>query len=737
MGETQPAPGGEARRVGPEVSESRGLLHAPGLRADFTAQGATVGPARGARWAFQATPRSFGCDAMPAAVGSALPEVRAGRVEYARPELREWYAESPRGLEQGFTLAAPPACRRDGGRGGVIALGGGLGAVVSADGRAARLHPAGGGAGLRYTDLHVIDAAGRELPARLEAQGEALAIRFDDAGARYPVEVDPVFWAVQQELDPNDGSVDDQFGSAVALSGDTAVVSSPYVNSEGGVYVFVRSGQSWLQQERLSVGNISTTVELGLSVSVSGDTALIGSVGQDFGTGVANFFVRSGASWIQQQPVLAPSPVTGAHFGSAVVVAGDTALVGQANTGAGPFGAFVYVRSGTTWALQQALTDGAPADAGEGDGFGSSLALSGDTALVGAPGALGGMGAAYVFVRSGTTWTLQQELVAPDGEAYDGFGTALAVEGDTAVVGAPNRLSSQGGIYVWNRSGSTWVETQLITPVAPITNVGAAVALSGGTVAVGGYDEQTGGGLVSIYAPSGTTLALQQVLSPPESQPGDAFGAGVALDGTTLVAGAPGYANMEGAAFAFTLGATAGDPCTAAETCSSGHCVDGVCCTVAACAAAGPCNAAETCLPGTGTCSLTPLNEGVACTGAVCTQDGVCHDGACTTDPIVCAPADECHEFGTCDPTSGACESPAKADGQPCAGGTCMSGACAPMSPSGSGSAGGGSTGGCGCRLSGGSGAGAGLGAVLALLALARGRARRFPFTRRRPTAST
>ncbi len=396
------------------------------------------------------------------------------------------------------------------------------------------------------------------------------------------------------------------------MSGDTVLVASPMVSDEGGVYVYVRSGTFWSQQARISSGGTPASAPLGLSVSVSGDTALIGGPGQASGAGAAYFFARSGTTWIQQQELTAPQSTNVASFGWAVVVAGDTAVVGQANPGMGPSSAYVYVRSGTAWALQQELPDGAPVDAGAGDGFGSALSLSGDTAIVGAPvTALGGNGAAFVFVRSGSTWTLEQQLVASDGQTGDSFGSAVAVEGDTAIVGAPNRLSNQGGIYVWNRSGNAWVETQLITPVALTAKVGRAVALSGGTVAVGGYEGETGGGVVSVYAPSGATLALQQALFPNESQPGDGFGAAVALDGTTLVAGAPGYSDMQGAAYVFTLGSTTGDPCTSGDACLSSQCVDGVCCNVAACATAGPCNAAETCQPGTGTCSLTPLHEGM------------------------------------------------------------------------------------------------------------------------------
>ncbi len=146
---------------------------APGLHTDFTARGAVISPAGGAGWAFQAAPWGLGCDGSLAPLGEAAPESRADRTVYARPGLDEWYVRSPRGVEQGFTLRAPPPCRREGKAGVVIALGAGLPAVVDDGGREARLHDAAGKEVLRYADLHVVDAAGRSSPplSRCAARG--------------------------------------------------------------------------------------------------------------------------------------------------------------------------------------------------------------------------------------------------------------------------------------------------------------------------------------------------------------------------------------------------------------------------------------------------------------------------------------------------------------------------------------------------------------------------------------
>ena len=267
---------------------------APGLHADFTAEGAIISPTGGAGPAFRATPWGLGCDGALAPLGDAAPETRGDRTVYARPELDEWYVPGPvtmggdppnppRGVEQGFTLRAPPPCRRAGGTGVVIALGGGLPVVVDEGGRGARLQDAAGREVLRYADLHVVDAAGRELPSSIEARGEGLTIRFDDTGAAYPVVVDPSMWAVKQEIpEPDAGAGDNAFGASVAVSGDTLLVGAPGQTppSAGAAYAFVRSGTGWNLQQALGAGDGTSGAAFGIAVALQGDTAVAGALQQ-------------------------------------------------------------------------------------------------------------------------------------------------------------------------------------------------------------------------------------------------------------------------------------------------------------------------------------------------------------------------------------------------------------------------------------------------------------------------
>ncbi len=546
---------------------------AHGLHAELTARGVTVGPTSGAPWRFVAAPLGFGCDGELGDLGGAEPEEHAGRFEYARPELLEWYREVPRGLEQGFTIPAPPACRRRGQSGVVIALGGGLRADVSAGGRAARLRDGSGHPVLRYTDLHVVDAAGRELPARLEARGDALAIRFDDAGARYPVEVDPLMWVEQQQL-VGDGS--STFGQAVALNGNTIIVGAADVMAPGSATVFVRAGGTWSEQQVLAQAG---TTQLGRAVAVSGDTALVGAVVVPNPImGAAFFFTRTGTSWAETQELTEPDT----SFGASVALDGDTAVIGAPD--AMPAAAYDVARAGTTWSVQQVLGGSAAPD-----GFGLSVALSGDTLVVGAPS--GANGSASVFTRAGTTWTLQQQLTASDGSPGDVFGASVALVGDTALVGAPNRAGGEGATYVFARSGVAWTQQAELTGSVPTAGVGTAVALTAGSAAVADVDFGGDAREVDVYTLSGAIPTLQQSLTVGNSA-GNGAGGGVAgfgaaslaLDGATLVAGlagdphSPGPTGPTGSpgkAFVYSIGAPAGAPCTVSTACFSGSCVDG------------------------------------------------------------------------------------------------------------------------------------------------------------------
>ena len=212
---------------------------------------------------------------------------------------------------------------------------------------------------------------------------------------------------------------------------------------------------SWSRQSKLIAGDGAAGDLFGNSVSVDGETVVVGARQDDTAAGTsagsAYVFVRSGMSWSQQAQLTASDGAALGFFGRSVSVDGDTVVVGADMPGAGA--AYVFALSGTSWVQQAKLT---ASDRQKVGGFGRSVSLDGDTVVVGAPGtdpaAATGAGAAYVFVRSGrTSWSQHVKLTAGDGAFNDGFGCSVSVDGDTVVVGAHQNDT------VGNRAGAAYV----------------------------------------------------------------------------------------------------------------------------------------------------------------------------------------------------------------------------------------------------------------------------------------
>jgi hypothetical protein len=347
------------------------------------------------------------------------------------------------------------------------------------------------------------------------------------AGAAYVFVRSGAIWSTEAYLKASNPEASDNFGASVAIDGDTIVVGAPNEDSNqgtishagsfptaagdndaasaaGAAYVFTRSGGVWSQQAYLKACNAEGADSFGEVVAISGDTVVVGAKGEDGGLpGVLN-------------------------AGSLPTAASDS----DAANGAGA--AHVFVRSGTTWTQQAYLKSSNP---GLGDLFGYPVAISSDTIVVGAHREAGNntlvinsatlpstatannlvtaAGAAYVFFRSGTTWSQQAYLKAPNAETNDEFGYALAISGDTIVVGAHLEDSNQetisqatalptpgtdndanasaGAAYVFARQAGVWSQNAYLKAPNPDANdrFAAAVAISGSTIAVGAWYEDS------------------------------------------------------------------------------------------------------------------------------------------------------------------------------------------------------------------------------------------------------
>jgi hypothetical protein len=542
--------------------------------------------------------------------------------------VQEWFVNDQRGLEHGFIVSRRPdqtGSAHSSELAFTLRTRGGLQPKVSPN--SVQFQDSSGAAVLNYSGLKVWDADGKILPVRFEPAGlSSFRLLVDESTARYPITIDPI--AQQAYLKASNSGAGDNFGYSVAVDGDTAVIGAPDEDSNattvngdgsnnsapysGAAYVFTRSGGVWTQQAYLKASNSEVQDYFGYSVAVSGDTAVIGALGESSNattvngdgtnnsaerSGAAYVFTRSAGVWTQQAYLKASNSGAGNYFGLSVAVSGDTAVIGayressnaatvngDGTDNSAPFSgaAYVFTRSGGVWTQQAYLK---ASNSETGDLFGISVAVSGDTAVIGAGGedsnattvngdgtnnSFSNYGAAYVFIRSGEVWTQQAYLKASNSGANDGFGGSVAVDGDTAVIGASwessnaktvngngsnNSAVESGAAYVFTRSGGVWTQQAYLkaSNSSRGDHFGASVAVDGDTAVIGAFDESSNAttvngngsnnsavesGAAYVFTRSGGVWTQQAYLKASNSGAWDHFGLSVAVSGDSAVIGA-------------------------------------------------------------------------------------------------------------------------------------------------------------------------------------------------------
>jgi hypothetical protein len=632
------------------------------VHASFSRAAASFAPSKAdAPWQLEAASLGRG-DAT-----TSLPQgepARAGRrVEIARGPVIEWYERHPEGIEHGFDLEARPA-----GEGLLV-----LRLAVSG----ARVESREGGQvdvvtpdGVRfaYGKLEAVDAAQRRLPAVLSSDATSIEIRIDDRDAAYPLVVDPLIWRERQSFAPPGLAPNDGFSAGgIVFQGTTAFIGTygAYTNF-GLVAAYERVGNDWVLGQTIVPPDAQAGEGFGRSFALSGDTLAVGAF-RDGGPGSVYVFVRGSMGWTQQAKL--PSPADSSKFfGWSVAIAGDTLVVSSVIGGA----VYVYTRDAGVWTLATTLTG----DPGTFY-FGSSVALSGTTLLVGAGSFYRNLntnvpGRAYVFVGSGDTWQLQARLIRPTTEPPEKtvfFGSRVALEGDTAVI--PNGYDysdpPQGGrAYVYTRTGAVWTETQVLVPSDSTfldgfssNGDGGGVVLHGDRMLISATGGNASKGEAYLFERSGGVWSETQRFVASDANVDDRLGCSGDFSNDMILMGSVGPGTGRGKVYAFFHGSE-GDPCTTGAPCATGHCVDGVCCNTA-------CGGGDT-----ADCMACSIKTGAA-------ADGTCGP----TTPHVCRPArSECDAPESCDGENVTCPADlVAANGLVCATGTCSGGNCLAVIP--------------------------------------------------------
>ncbi len=358
------------------------------------------------------------------------------------------------------------------------------------------------------------------------------------------------------------------FSVAVSADGNTAIVGGPYDNSKGAAWIYVRSGNTWTQQGSKLVGsNATTNANYGYSVAISadGNTVIIGGRLDNSSRGAAWIFTRSSGVWTQQGTKLVGSSSASAQQGTSVAISadGNTAIVGGPNFASWQGYVWVYTRSGGIWTEQTSFVGTGIENLGH---FGNAVSLSadGNTALIGGDWDNYGNGAAWIFTRSGNTWSQQgSKLVGTDGSTStnQGYSACLSADGNTAIIGGFGNNSDQGAAWVFTRSGSTW--SQQGTKLVGSGNVGAAkqgnsvsVNADGNRAMIGGFADNSSIGAAWIFTRSGSTWTQSNKLVGTGNSGSSGQGVSVSLsaDGSTAIAGGNWDNSNQGAAWVFAQG---------------------------------------------------------------------------------------------------------------------------------------------------------------------------------------
>ncbi len=352
------------------------------------------------------------------------------------------------------------------------------------------------------------------------------------------------------KITPDDIAEGDFFGVSVSISGDFAVIGSfrdddRGVNS-GSAYIFMREGASWIEQAKLTANDGTSNDAFGRSVGINGDYVIIGAPGDLSGElGSAYIFKRQGTSWVNQVKLRPGDVADGDGFGGTLSIDGDYAIVGSPgddDMGVNAGAAYFFKRDGVTWTEEVKVTN---IQAAADDQFGASVSLDGDYAVVGQAGPFTVIGAAYVFKHDGGNWTRQTKLTASDSVVNDAFGRSVFIEGDYIIAGAP--WHSSGFAYVFKRDGENWTEQFKFTNSGSNNSFGSVVALSKEYALIAA----TG---VSVFKREGASWTEQVSLTASDG-PGGLFGFSFSISGDYIIIGSPQddhEGSRAGSAYIFT-----------------------------------------------------------------------------------------------------------------------------------------------------------------------------------------
>lgn len=347
------------------------------------------------------------------------------------------------------------------------------------------------------------------------------------------------------------------FGNSIVVDGDQVFVGEPvYDQRSGVVYVFSRDGSgSWSQTQRLEPASGEVQNRFGIRLAKQDDVLLVSATRADDGTGAVYVYRDQGGSWTESGRIEVENRSPADSLGSGLAIDGDWVMIGSISDNGARGAAYAFRRSGDTWVQHSKLT---PTQLLPEDRFGSDIALSGNRMLVAANSAGGGQGAVYAFAYDEATdsWTDQGQLQAPALNQQSAFGSDLAISGDLALVGTPGFLGSTGAVLVYGANGEAWDLQTFLTPFETQggTSFGTSIAFDGTTLMVGAGGGGFGSGRVFSYTRDGSGAWTGATQLAAEENGQAVFGATVAMAGDLAVGAALGADRGAGSAWVMERG---------------------------------------------------------------------------------------------------------------------------------------------------------------------------------------
>jgi len=343
----------------------------------------------------------------------------------------------------------------------------------------------------------------------------------------------------EQKILPSDGGVKDNFGMSVSISGDYAMVGSPFNNdSVGAVYVFRRDGTVWLETQKLIASDgVKGDMFGGMigSISISGNYAIIGAPNAYISKGTAYIFKREGINWIEKQKLQPADLKDSSWFGTSVSISDSFAVIGTTqNWYSGS--AYIFRKEEDSWIEKQKLIS---SDSVGGSWFGASVSIYKDNIIIGAPGENFIRGSAYIFKREANAWIEEQKITASDGAPLNYFGFAVSMFGDYAVIGAIGARRA----YLFKKENTYWIEKQKLTPSDGSYGkdyFGASVSIWQDYVVIGVPGDDSSSGSAYIFNSDGISWIERSKLIATDRIKNDIFGVSVSIAENDLIVGVAG-----------------------------------------------------------------------------------------------------------------------------------------------------------------------------------------------------